>query len=446
MPSYRTVWRWHFYAGVFAIPFVILLASTGSIYLFRPQIEAWIDRPYDGLADAGAPAPPSRQVEAALAAVPGSMLRAYELPKTPTSAARVIVAKGGEATRVYVHPATLRVLHEVREEDRFMRVLFRLHGELLLGNRGSNLVEIAASWTIVLLLTGLFLWWPREGQGLAGVAYPRLGAGGRVFWRDVHAVTGVWISSLALFLLLTGLPWAKFWGEYFKAARRVTGTAAAQQDWTTGRPPRAESDEGEHAGHSGMSKGSGPARPQDLSGLDRVVAAVRPLGLAPPVLVSPPSRREKNWTAKSDAANRPLRVNLVLDGATGAVLAREDFKDRHVLDRIVGTGIAAHEGQLFGWPNQVLGLLTALGLVTLSVSALVLWWRRRAAGVLGAPEPAAQGPASIGLGLAVLLLALYLPLFGATLLAVRLLEGLVLRRIPAVRTWLGLAAPGGAVT
>jgi len=334
----------------------------------------------------------------------------------------------------------------VREEDRFMRVLFRLHGELLLGNRGSNLVEIAASWTIVLLLTGLFLWWPREGQGLAGVAYPRLGAGGRVFWRDVHAVTGVWISSLALFLLLTGLPWAKFWGEYFKAARRVTGTAAAQQDWTTGRPPRAESDEGEHAGHSGMSKGSGPARPQDLSGLDRVVAAVRPLGLAPPVLVSPPSRREKNWTAKTDAANRPLRVNLVLDGATGAVLAREDFKDRHVLDRIVGTGIAAHEGQLFGWPNQVLGLLTALGLVTLSVSALVLWWRRRAAGVLGAPEPAAQGPASIGLGLAVLLLALYLPLFGATLLAVRLLEGLVLRRIPAVRTWLGLAAPGGAVT
>jgi uncharacterized iron-regulated membrane protein len=41
--NYRTVWRWHFYAGLFCIPFVIWLATTGSIYLFKPQIErGWI--------------------------------------------------------------------------------------------------------------------------------------------------------------------------------------------------------------------------------------------------------------------------------------------------------------------------------------------------------------------------------------------------------------------
>ena len=51
--DYRAVWRWHFYAGLFCIPFVLWLAATGSIYPFRPQIEAWIDRPYDRLALTG---------------------------------------------------------------------------------------------------------------------------------------------------------------------------------------------------------------------------------------------------------------------------------------------------------------------------------------------------------------------------------------------------------
>ncbi len=48
-PDYRAVWRWHFYAGLVCIPFLIVLSITGAIYLFRPQVEAWIDRPYDSL-------------------------------------------------------------------------------------------------------------------------------------------------------------------------------------------------------------------------------------------------------------------------------------------------------------------------------------------------------------------------------------------------------------
>ena len=49
-PRYAAIWRWHFYAGMLCIPFVIWLALTGSIYLWRPQIEGWLDRRYDHLA------------------------------------------------------------------------------------------------------------------------------------------------------------------------------------------------------------------------------------------------------------------------------------------------------------------------------------------------------------------------------------------------------------
>ena len=58
---------------------------------------------------------------------------------------------------------------------------------------------------------------------------------------------------------------------------------------------------------------------------------------------------------------------------------------------MIGVGIAAHEGQLFGVANQLLGLFTALGLITMCVSAVVMWWRRRPEGSLGLPAPRVEG-------------------------------------------------------
>ena len=449
-PDYRTVWRWHFYAGLFTLPFVIILSITGAIYLFKPQIEAWNDRAYDNL-QIHERASVEEQFKAALAFVPESTPGGYEMPLTPHSAGRVIVRKSGESIRVYVHPETLAILHSIPENQRFMRILFRLHGELLMGDRGSNIVELASSWTILMIVSGLYLWWPRNLRGFGGVLYPRWWKGSRVVWRDVHSVTGVWISTLALFLLITGLPWAKFWGNYFKTIRSVTGTSVSQQDWTTGSERaaganRAKSDSSEHGGHGsghrGGGRGGSALMPKDMAGFDRVAAAVQPLGLEPPVVIAPPGRGSESWTAKSMTPNRPYRVNLVVNGDTGEIVSREDFRDRHWVDRVVGTGIAAHEGQLFGWPNQLLGLLTAAGLVLLSVSGVIMWWRRRDRGVLGAPAPATHPRIGWGLPLVVIFLGIYLPLFGASLLLVWLLEKLLLSRIPSVRDWLGLhAAP-----
>ncbi len=35
---YRAVWRWHFLAGLFALPFLLNMAITGGLYLFAPEI------------------------------------------------------------------------------------------------------------------------------------------------------------------------------------------------------------------------------------------------------------------------------------------------------------------------------------------------------------------------------------------------------------------------
>ena len=450
---YRSVWRWHFYAGLFTVPFVLWLSATGAIYLFKPQVESLIDRPYDSLEITGAPLAPSALVDKAESAVPGSVLHRFILPEEADDAQRIVVGVGADETRVYLHPQTGEVLKTVGEQDRFMRVIFRLHGELTMGRWGSTLVELAASWTIIMLLTGLFLWWPRDAKGLGSVLYPRLSQTGRNWWKDLHAVTGIWVALFAALLIFTGLPWAKSWGNYFGIVREVTGQVDGPVDWSRGsdveRQERAALDRqaravmGEHAGHAGM--GATMAAVPDTTSapslqLDRVVPSATRLSLPAPVEITPPAETGAPWKVVSNTPNRPQRTNVEIDGGTGSVVGRVDFAQRHWVDRVVGYGIAWHEGALFGLANQLFALAILIALVALSVSGVVMWWRRRPEGRLGAPAPKGVLRHSwLLLGLTVAL-AFVVPLFGLSLALIVLVERILLRNAGA-RAFLGLRDP-----
>ncbi|WP_363351827.1 PepSY domain-containing protein [Methylocystis echinoides] len=141
-----------------------------------------------------------------------------------------------------------------------------------------------------------------------------------------------------------------------------------------------------------------------------------------------------------DSQNRPLRTTLEFDPTSFEQVKEERFSDRALIDRIVGVGVAAHEGQLFGWVNQLLGLLTAIGYLTLVVTSALMWWRRRPQGALGAPPALANGPrlASFVIGL-VVILGILLPTLGLSLVFVLLAEQALRRLAPEASRWLGLA-------
>lgn len=423
MTIYRTLWRWHFYAGLLCIPFVLTLAISGAIYLFKPQLDALASQPYRQLEVSGERRSANAQIAAALAAFPGSGFVNYQLPQQNDEAVVITVLDQGRQRLVYVHPYSLDVLGSLFAEEQFIRQVRTFHGELLAGNAGSVLVELAGCWAIVLVLTGLYLWWPRNSRGLAGVLYPRIGMGGRMFWRDLHAVTGIWLATLTLFLLISGLPWTLVWGTAFKELRQW-GEQPLQQDWSLSRAQ-------EHQHHAGYSAGR-----TDLG--DTVLQKAIDLRYAPPVVLSPDRESPALWKVQSQSQNRSLRADAWLDAATGEVVRAQSFADRPWLDRVIGIGVAAHEGQLFGWLNQLLGVFTAAGLVLLSISGLVLWRKRRPSGGLGAPPPLPAADRTRAVAAVVLALAIFLPLLAISLLGLLLVEQLLLKRIPAVSRWLGL--------
>ena len=311
-----------------------------------------------------------------------------------------------------------------------MRRVFHLHGELLAGAWGSYLVETAACWAIVMILTGIYLWWPRGRRGLGGVLYPRLRLGKRVLWRDLHAATGIWVSFFALFLILTGLPWAQGWGTYLKEVGTLTHSSDGPPDWLIGGQSADP-----HAGHAMMKMATPPLRNDEL---ERAITTVRHTAIAPPVLIDAPRHAGAPWHIESDAADRPRRAEMMIDGTTGRVLSFKPFAQRQWIDRVVGYGVAIHEGAHFGLLNQIAGTLTALALMLLSISGAVMWWRRRPIGLIGAPIPLTRPRFGAGLIAAIVLLGMYLPMFGLTLIATLTIERLVLRRLPGPRRWLAL--------
>ena len=94
-PFYFAAWRWHFYAGLFVIPFFCTLAVTGMLMLWI----SWVD----GRDGERTPVIPqeaalavSQQAEAATAAIPGGTLKQYVAPRRDDLAAIFRVDLEGE--------------------------------------------------------------------------------------------------------------------------------------------------------------------------------------------------------------------------------------------------------------------------------------------------------------------------------------------------------------
>lgn len=444
---YRAVWRWHFFAGLCAAPFVVFLAITGALYLWKPQYEEWRYRDLFNVAvpPAGSPLSADAQFAAARQARPQLNPILFIPAPRPGRAAEVQfgAARGPDRTSVFVNPYTGAILGGIDESHRFMTIVHDLHGTLLAGTTGRVFVELAASWAFVLLVTGFHLWWPRPFT-VRGFLLPRLGAGRRALLRDLHAVPAVWLSGLILLLLATGMQWTVVGGAWSRQLAQALGewtpretSASAHRSELLGgwSPPMATPATAQrleqvasappgndpHAGH----RLRGPAWSDDdrRIPLERVIAIARARAVTDAYAVALPLGERGVFSVISDRNRAFTRTYLHLDQYSGKVLADVRFKDFGVIGKFYTVGIIAHEGQLFGWANQLLGLAACLGVIVLAVTGLALWWSRRPPGRLGAPISATPLlRRSRGVGLIALGLALLLPLLAASLVLLLALD------------------------
>lgn len=444
-------WRWHFYASVLVIPILLVLATTGLVYLYRATLDPMVypgvirvdDRP-------GRHAQPLSVQQAAVEkAFPGKpVTAAAEGSEGRTT--KFSISVGEDETRtVYVNPWTAQVTGDLAPTDLWSDQAIKIHGTLLMGTFGDGVIEVGVCWAIVMALTGYYLYWRGRAARAARIAR---GAKAAVL-RHRHATFGAISGVGILFLVVSGLPWTGFWGD------KAQGIATGRGTSLWGDDPGAESTLG--AAEKAATGVTAPApwalgeTPVPASGaasgtpvsVDAAVSSAQDYGLAEPYLVLYPDGDEGVYSVVSDGWNdpgNPAFQNITkertvhVDQYTGQAIASYGYQDYSLLAKGVINGIALHEGRRFGTLTQITSTLFCLGVIFLCVSAPILWWKRRPSGS-GLAAPRGRLPLRRSPFLAVLLVALavFLPLFGATLVAALLLDLLVVRRVPALRRTFG---------
>ncbi|WP_426100343.1 PepSY-associated TM helix domain-containing protein [Pseudomonas sp. PSPC3-3] len=441
---YNLAWRWHFYAGLFVAPFMVLLALTGIIYLFKPQLDPLMYGDLLTVPAAEHALSADEQLQRAKAAYPRGTLSKYLPPADATSSAQFVMHDGGREVTVFVDPYRGTVLGTQDAKNNLQAIARALHGELMIGTVGDRLIELAAGWGVMLVISGVYLWWPR-GKSSSGMLWPRFTTRGRVFWRDLHVVTGFWGAALLLVMLLSGMAWTGFWGKQyaelwnrFPAAMwnaiptsdqqaRVLNTATQQTvPWALENTPMPVSgDHAEHMNHGAMH--AAPAAPTIR--LQQVVDLATARKVEPGYSITPPTTAEGVFTVAVFANDPRNDATLHVDQYTGKVLADVRWEHYNGVARATETGVMLHEGKMFGWVNQLIVLLICLMILLSAVSGVVIWWKRRPAGGLGVPPLRHDLPKWKTAMVIMLGLAIIFPLVGASLIVVWALDRLLLSRL-----------------
>lgn len=455
---YRTVWRWHFYAGLFVIPFMLILAATGIIYLFKPQLDAAMYHNLMFVQPETTTLSYTEQVQSVQNSYPGATVTQVTPNIAADRSSEVLLATTDERNlMVFVNPHTGQVLGSRDEDNNLQAIARKIHGDLLIGKLGDYLVELAACWGLVLLISGLYLWLPRNKFSVSGILVPRLWSKNkRIFWRDLHAVPGFYGILLIGFLILTGLPWTGFWGDTFAQvwgkfpaqmwddvpqSTLLTGSLNQQAQvvpWAVQQLPIPQSTASGHSNHSGHHDASSAAQ-ESVAGtsvnLNSVIALAQAKGAPPGFNVILPKGETGVYTVSAFPNDPTQEVTMHIDRYSGQVLADVRWQDYGLIPKAVEMGTAIHMGKYFGVANQLLMLIAALIVMLLSITGAVMWWQRRPkeSGVIGAPSmpPYVQNwrvPLAI-----VAVMGLVFPLVGLSLVIVLLLDYFVLSRIPTLK-------------
>lgn len=436
------MFRLHQLAGLLVAPLVAVLVLTGMGYALAPSIGRVLYH-QELTATSDLPARPvSEQVEAAVQQHPDLKVAAVRISDDPSDTTRVSFLDPtlGERQKrsVYLDPGSLEIKGEQVTTGGSGQLpvyawLLDGHRRLWLGDPGRIYAEVASSWLMFLALGGIYLWWDRRrrkrGARAAKQERPRReSARGRQMRK--HTNLGLWGTAGVLFLGITGLTMTLVAGENIDALRKTEGWVAPK---VSTKLPKELAAKAEQAAESGKGKGGQGSSTAPYAQADTVYSTAREYGLTRKVDLTWPKEAGKAWTAaESRQEFRLHRDQLAVDGRTGTITHTVPFSSYPLVAKLVDWGIDIHMGTLFGLPNQLVLVAVAIALLFIVYCGYRMWFLRNKR-VIPSSGWREMHPGVLVWGvLGLIAYSVIAPLFGASLVALLLLDA-VLRAIHKAR-------------
>lgn len=363
----------HLWLGLTSGLVVLIMGVTGATYAFVDELRSifYKDRLYV-VPEQRKVLPLSSLLSIAETAIGGKPVARVEISKKPdrTYIFRSLKLNPEGITywdyyqyfyRVYVNPYNGNVVKVENTKYEFFQLVLGLHMRMLFGEKvGHYVVGGAVLMFVVLLLSGLVLWWPKKWTKGARQKSFRIkwNASSKRVNYDLHSVLGFYVSITLLVTALSGLVWVFEWME--NSVRFVANGA-------------------ENIGQTKLPL-SEPGYSSPTSGVDIAYETARKRNShanAYQVNFPPKPNGTINISSFLKSWNRYNRVQENYDRYSGKLLRRASFAELNGGDQIYQLNFDLHTGSVLGLPGKIITFCAGLIAASLPVTGFMIWRGRK---------------------------------------------------------------------
>lgn len=261
---------------------------------------------------------------------------------------------------VYFNPYSGDFMHKEALMEDFFIIVEYIHLYLLLPPEiGGHVVGIATIVFVLMLITGIVLWWPKKRKNLKDRLKIKWDAKWRRVNYDLHNVTGFYISLITLVIAITGITFSYHWmGD----ALYFAGNLGKEYPQELADPV---------IDTTLVNKNPGSA-------IDK--AFEQTIRLAPTTgmyFITSYQKAPIETGSYPDALEFDHQSNFFFDPANGKLLQKQYYNDKSTGMKLKEMNYGLHTGQYFGLTGKIIAFIASLLAAALPVTGFIIWWGRR---------------------------------------------------------------------
>lgn len=354
--------RLHVLLGLTSGLIVFIVSVTGCLYCFHDEIKD-VTRPYRHVEQRSQPfVAPSVLFQNAKKQAPANKPSFLVYAGKDRSAS---VYSSGESGQLYIYfdPYTGQYLATENQKTDFFVIVEYIHLYLLLPPPiGKQIVGVAIIIFVVMLITGLVLWWPKRKHDRKMSFTIKWNSRWRRVNYDLHKVFGFYASAIALVLALTGLAVDYNWMH--KAMYNVANVGQ-NYDKNEDVHPVVDTNIIVPDLHPAM----------DIAFAETMKRSAH----GEMFFVTPPFSKSDAITtgAYAKSLNYDHQDNYYFDPSTGKLLKSLPYSVKSSGMKFNEMNYGLHVGQYFNLPGKIAAFLVSLICASLPITGFMIWYGRK---------------------------------------------------------------------
>lgn len=364
MTAKKIILKIHLWLGLSSGLVILLLGITGCILAFEIEIRNLTESFREVKEEKKAVLPPSILKAIAENSLISKKALGIEYPGKGKAA---IAAYYDETNYelLFMNPYSGEVLKHKNMSKDFFRFILDGHFYLWLSpNIGQPIVASATLVFLVMMITGLILWWPKN----KAARKQRFSIKWTAKWRrknyDLHNVLGFYMTWIAIFIAITGLVFGFQW--FAKSLYWVTSGGETMVEHKHPVSDTTKTVEFANMADHLWQEHRKEVRESESIGVYFANLSTDPVEIA--VNHRPGTYYNSDYYHYDQYTGKELP-------ATGSYAGK--FKDASIADKIVRMNYDMHVGAVLGLPGKILAFFASLIAASLPVTGFYIWWGRR---------------------------------------------------------------------